>query len=123
MPHGRDDAGGPLPLAGIATEALGLGRKPRGNAVRRLALVIASIVATLPVLAGGGTLVRRQPSQALELLGEKSLLAEEPHAHFVQSGKTRRRIHVCERLLDDRVERIRHGFRPRGWPWLSLRWP
>ncbi len=41
-------------------------------------------------LARRGTLGRREPSQALELLGEQPLLTQEAHAHVVQGGKTRR---------------------------------
>src|SRR5580658_1113980 len=74
-------------------------------------------------LARRGALGSRELSQTLELLGEQPFLAQEAHAHLVQSGKARRRIHVCERLLDERIEGVSHGFRPRDWPWLSPRWP
>ena len=49
-----------------------------------------------------GPLGRRQRAQALELLGEQPLLAQQPHAHLVQRGKARGRVEVCERLLDER---------------------
>ena len=53
-------------------------------------------------LARRGTFGGRERAQALELLGQQPLLAQHPHAHLVQSGKARRRIHVCEPLLDER---------------------
>ena len=88
-------------------------------------------------LARGGTLGGGQLAQALELLGEQALLAEQPHAHLVERGEiapTRSR----EGMLDERFVAIDDalddpGFasrphaidclKPRGWPWLFPRSP
>ncbi len=53
-------------------------------------------------LARGRPLIRGKRPQALELLREQPLLAQQPHPHFVQGRKIRGRIHIRERLLDER---------------------
>ena len=63
------------------------------------------------------------PPKLLSCSVSSPFLPRDSHAHLVQRGEARRLDDVCERLLDERCERIRHGFRPRGWPWLSPRWP
>jgi len=61
---------------------------------RRLGIVDA--------LARSGTFGSRQAPQAFELLGEKSFLTEQPHAHLVERIQIGRCVDVGERLVHKR---------------------
>jgi hypothetical protein len=74
-------------------------------------------------LSRSGTLGGRQGAEALELLGEKSFLTEQPHAHLVERIQIRRCVDIGERSVHKRRQGFRcaHGFKPRGWLWLFPR--
>ena len=85
---------------------------------RRLGIVDA--------LARGGTLGGGQRAQALELLGEQPLLAEQrtrTSSSAPQVSPTRRRRRALARRALTGIRACAHELTPRGWLWLFPRSP
>ena len=67
-------------------------------------------LASLIFCPAAGRSAAGQLAQALQLLGEQPLLAQEPHPHLVQSAaRSRDALHVREGLLDERRENVCSG--------------